>query len=85
MHTRLQTGLYSSEQASLIPGILEEFLYLYFISYFTHVSWQIMDNNNSTRFTIKIEKLLVPKKNNWNRKLGKFTQSNFKVNQAEWN
>ena len=38
MHTRLQTGLYSSEQASLIPGILEEFLYLYFISYFTHVS-----------------------------------------------
>jgi len=36
-----------------------------------------MDSNNITRFIAKIEKLLVT------NKLGKFTQSNLKANQAE--
>jgi len=60
---------------SLIPGILKNFL----ISTLplTLLTFQIMDSNNNTRFIAKIEKLLVTKK------LGKFTQSNLKANQAE--
>ena len=39
---------------------------------------------NNTLFT-KIGKLLVAKKINWNRKLGKSTQNNLEANRAEWN
>jgi len=50
-----------------------------------HMSLNELQTTTATHTFYQNRKTLSYKKDNWNRKLGKFTQNNLGAEQAEWN